>query len=168
MARAAIISIVVGMSFLAPFSVSLAVDWDSCADDLDRLRRASRDASDVANDVKSKTDDFENCRRFPDVYDLLRDRCQSKRWDYQSAMQSLKSELDTVDSRIRSVRLSCGYNLSSIEGPPTGLAPSPLRSQSDQLCELYRSYRGRLPMQNLLELCRKSISDAECRKCLAQ
>jgi hypothetical protein len=39
-----------------------AADWYSCADDLDSLRRAARDASDAASDVKSKAEELENCK----------------------------------------------------------------------------------------------------------
>ncbi|MBU2227408.1 MAG: hypothetical protein KJ936_07035, partial [Proteobacteria bacterium] len=92
--------------WLSP-SLSNSTDWYSCADDLDRLRRAARDAADVANDVKSKADDFENCKRFPDIYDLIQDRCRGKAYDYQSALSNLESELNTVDRRIRSVSSSC-------------------------------------------------------------
>lgn len=42
--------------------VSHATEWDSCADDLDRLRRAARDATDVAERVKSAAYDLESCR----------------------------------------------------------------------------------------------------------
>ena len=148
-------------------STGSAADWGSCADDLDRLRRAARDAADKANDVKSKSEEFENCKRYPDVYDLLGDRCRSKASDYQSALSELESELGTVDSRIRSVRSSCGYDLGTT-GSPSLSQPQPSGSRN-RYCALYRSYKGKLPLETLLETCTQSqsMSEAECKKCLA-
>ena len=176
--------LVVGLTL----SAASAADWDSCADDLDRLRRAARDAADKANDVKSKSDDvkskseeFENCKRYPDMYDLLRDRCRSKASDYQSAqsdyrsalsdyqnaLSDLESELGTVDSRIRSVRSSCGYALGTT-GSPSFSQPQPSGS-GNPACALYRNYKGKLPLETLLKTCTQSqsMSEAECKKCLA-
>ena len=104
----------------------LAGDWSSCADDLDRLRRASRDASEAAERTESAKQEFEdkreelqNCVNYPDIYDLMRDQCQSVRWDYESAkseyesaLSDLESELSTVEHRIRSVEWSCGVSFS--------------------------------------------------------
>jgi hypothetical protein len=162
-ARLAVAAALVGC-----LSVAQAADWSTCADELDRIRRSARDASDIANNVNSKAEEFQNCRRYPDMYDLMRDRCQSKGWDYQNALSSLKSELDTLDRRIRSASSSCGYNLASIE-PGLAAPPRPApANRNESLCEVYRPYRDRLPIANLLELCRKQMSEAECRKCLAK
>jgi len=105
-----------------------AQDWSSCADDLDRLRRGARNASDAAEQAKYAAEqaeyareELENCLMFPDVYDLLEDGCQSYRWDYESARSdyesayseyesarsNVESELDTVGRRIRNVNGSC-------------------------------------------------------------
>ena len=140
-------------------SPASSADWDSCADDLARLGRASRNAADAANDVKSKADDFESCKRNPDFYDFMRDGCRSKAYDYQSATSTLESELSTVDSRVRSVSLSCGMNLSSRRRVP---------SSGNQMCDLIRSYKNRLPLETLIKSCTQSMSEAECRKCLSQ
>lgn len=160
-ARANFVKLLVSLLTVVVTSAVLAADWDSCADDLDRLRRATRDAADKASDVKSKAEEFENCRRYPDVYDLWRDGCRSKGSEYQSAVRDLESELSTVDSRIRSVRFSCGYDLGStasprLHSPETG----------NQVCDLYRSYLGRLPLDALLKTCLRSMSETDCRKCL--
>jgi hypothetical protein len=148
-------------------SVACAADWSSCADDLDRLRRASRDAADAAEQVKSKSDELESCRQFPEVYDLLRDRCRSYAWDYQSAVSALSSELSTVDSRVRSANLSCGYELSTF-GPPAAKRGSDQRgTPAARLCALIQSYRGRIPDDQLVQLCAGSMPETECRKCLS-
>jgi len=151
--------------WLSP-SLSNSTDWYSCADDLDRLRRAARDAADIANDVKAKADDFENCKRFPDIYDLIQDRCRGKAYDYQSALSNLKSELNTVDRRIRSVSSSCGMVTSLMETHSSAEPGTP--SSGNPLCEVYRSYKNRLPMETIMKICSKSMSEAECRSCLSQ
>ncbi len=151
------------VTFLASTSMQ-AADWNSCADDLDRLRRASRDAADSAEQVKSKYDEIENCRRFPDIYDLMRDRCRSKVSDYQSALNSLQSELSTVDSRIRSARSSCGYDLATLESPSL-VAPGAAPSGVPRICSVIQGYRGQIPDGQLLQICIKSASESECRKC---
>lgn len=151
-----------------------AADWSSCAYDLDRLRRAARDASDAAEQVdsakdefESKKDELEDCLNFPDVYDLMVDGCQSMRWDYESALSNykyeisnLKNELNTVENRIQSVQWSCGYEFSvrSVAGQS--------EVKGENICNLYRSYVSRLPMITLLEICKKSMTEEECKKCL--
>lgn len=160
-----IVFLVVALSGITLTLNASAANWDSCADDLDRLRRAARDATDKANDVKTKADEFENCKRYPDTYDLMRDRCRSNASYYQSALSDLESELGTVDSRIRRVRDSCGFDLGST-GSPSYSRPQSPRS-GNQACDLYRSYKGKLPMKTLLETCTKSMSEAECTKCLS-
>lgn len=133
-------------------------DWDSCADDLSSLRRAAGDASDAAEEAssakdefESKKDDLENCVNFPEVYDLMRDGCQSARWDYESArsdyestLSNLESELDTVDSRLRSVSWSCGFQFSFTA--PRSELPNP---KSDRLCPSL-SVAGSLPTRKRL------------------
>jgi hypothetical protein len=147
-------------------SSAFSADWDSCADDLDRLRRAARDATDAANEIKSKADEFENCKSYPDIYDLMRDRCRSKAYDYQSAASTLENELSTVDSRVRSVSSSCGIDMSSTGAASTARPRTP--GSGNRMCDMYRSYKNKLPLATLIETCTKSMSEAECRKCLSQ
>ena len=145
------------------WAVASAADWNSCADDLDRLRRSARDATDIAERVKSKASELENCRNFPGTFDLMRDRCRSVTSDYESEVSNLQSELDTTDRRVRDVSSSCGIDLGSARGAlPTR------RSTGNRQCDLYRSYRGRLPVDTLMQTCAKSLSEAECKKCLAE
>lgn len=158
--------VALSLSLAAPLIVR-AADWDSCADDLDRLRRASRDAADAAEQVKSKHEELDNCRRYPDTYDLMRDRCRSYVWDYESTVSSLQSELSTVDSRIRSVRSSCGYDLATLSPPSRRMAPGGVQSPGARLCTLLQGYRGRIPDDQLAQICSKSMSESECRKCLS-
>ena len=149
------------------FSVfSFAADWDSCADDLDRLRRAARDAADVANEVKSKADELENCKRNPEVYDLMGDQCRSKAYEYRSALSNLESELNTVNSRIRSANSSCGFDFSSL-GSSTQLKPRP-PSYSTNICDWLKSYKKKIPFDTLLKVCIQSMTETECRRCLSR
>lgn len=150
---------------ITPASV-FSADGDSCAQNLDRLRRASRDAADAANDVKSKAEEFEKCRRYPDIHDLMRDRCQSKAWNYENAVRSLESALITVDSRIRSVSSTCGYDLTSIGSPSYSQPSTP--SSTNRLCDLFRSYKDRVPPDTLFKICTQSMSEADCTKCLLE
>ena len=154
---------------------SMADDWSSCADDLDRLRRASRDASEAAERAESAKQEFEdkkeelqNCINYPDIYDLMQDQCQSLRWDYdssksdyESALYDLESELSTVESRIRSVEWSCGISFSR---PSRGKTSSKAKTQSD--CSVFRSFIGKLPLNTIINYCKKYMSESECKKCL--
>jgi hypothetical protein len=76
---------ILGVLFAGCLVISTAAawgaDWSSCQDDLDRLRRASRDASDIAERVKSYHDDLES-----KTSDL-----RSKIEDVRSAASSLQS-----------------------------------------------------------------------------
>lgn len=143
-------------------SASHAADWDSCADDLDRLRRAARDATDVAERVKSAAADLENCRREPRFYDSYGDRCSSKSSDYESEVSTLSSELDTVSRRVRDVSYSCDMQV----GGGLRAAP-PVRSSGNRMCDVMHQYVGRLPEATLIETCKKSMPEADCRKCLS-
>ena len=156
---------------------SYAQDWSSCASELDSLRRRASDASSVAQDMeykhgrlKSAENDLRQCLSAPQVFDLLRDGCRSKRSDYESAksayasqLDSLKSRLDDVDSKIRNVSGSCGIDLSRTLGPPPTV---PAGVKSPEQCAVYLRYKGRLPAQALLDTCSKQMSLEECRKCL--
>ncbi len=155
--------LLIGLAQWLP-SASSAADWSSCADDLDRLRRASSDAADIANDVESKADEFQNCKSFPEIYDLLKDGCSYKAHSYRSAKSSLDLELDTVNRRARSVSSSCSVAISAIDIPATSLEPS-----KDYLwCDIYRPYKGKLPTEKLIKLCTEYKSEPDCRKCLAK
>lgn len=139
------------------FSVaSQAADWDSCADDLDRLRRAARDATDVAERVKTAAEEIRNCKRDSSSY-----RCSSVSSDFDSEVSSLNGELDTVARRVRDVRASCDMDIGGTVGFP------PMRSSGNQMCDLMRRYVDRLPESTLIDTCKKSMPEAECRKCIA-
>ena len=147
--------------------LTYAVDWGSCQDDLDRLRRASRDAADSADTVRSRADDLESAEGNLRSCRIWSRDCSSEQWryrsalsDFESAKSTLEAELDTVSSRIRSVEFSCGYDLGS-----GGFTTSP-GGQVDRFCALLRRLKGRIPDQTLMDTCKKSKTDEECKKCL--
>lgn len=132
-----------------------AADWDSCADDLDRLRRAARDATDIAERVKSAYDQAQSCRRDKSTYG-----CTGAASDYENEVYSLNSELDSVARRVRDVAGSCDMDI----GSARRVAPP---SSGNQTCDIMRRYVGRLPDAVLIETCKKSMTEAECRKCIS-
>ena len=153
-------------------AVLLASDWRSCQDDLDTLRRRASGASDAAEQVDqaaeeldTKRQEWQDCRAFPEIHDLLRNGCQSQRWDYESAQNeyestksSLESELDSVDSALRSASGSCDYSFSAGAASP--------RTRVDPVCRLLQRYKGRIPPAALLDMCKKSRSEEDCKRCL--
>jgi len=171
----ALFAIVITVTF--PIVNSFAQDWSSCASDLDDLRRRADDASTAAQnaeqmkrDFESAEEEFRQCRQFPQIYDFLRDGCQAKRYEldsanssYRSSLNSLRSELDDVDSKVRSAASSCGFDLARLLGPPPSV---PAGVHNPNQCAIYLRYKGRIPEQSLLGICAKQMSTDECRKCL--
>lgn len=131
-----------------------AADFSSCSYELDRLRKAARDASDKASDAHSKQGDLESCKR--DQQYNRRD-CSSANSYLQSAVNDLSSELDTVSRRIKSVSAECTVGNGSGGGSQTG----------DPSCDLYRSYLGRLPFKTIMEYCTPTRGEATCQACLS-
>ncbi len=143
----------------------LAADWSSCASDLDDVHSASDYASDAAReaheaqeDVESKRSDLESCSS----------DCDIERSDYEDAnseladkVDALEGELSTLDSRIRDASASCEYEL----GASAAIEPHP-KSKSSSPCAIYQRYKGRLPLETILKVCSRSMSESECRKCL--
>jgi hypothetical protein len=156
-----------------------AQDWSSCASDLDDLRRRADDASSAAQDTDSKQrkfksaeDELRQCLQFPQIYDFLKDGCQSKRSDYDSArssyrsqLASLQSAIEDVDYKIRSSNSSCGVELTRVQGPAPAM---PAGVQRPEQCAVYLRYKGRLPYSSLLETCTKNMPADQCRKCLGE
>lgn len=123
-----------------------------------------------AKRFKSAEEDLRNCSQFPEVYDLMRDRCYGKRSEYESQrsaynsqLSDLRSKLEDVDYKIRSVNNSCGVSLTAALGPPPKV-PAGV-SRPDQ-CALYLRYKGSLPLQTIVDVCSKQMPADECRKCL--
>ena len=171
------ITITVAVFVLASWP-AIAADWSSCASDLDTLRRRASEASDTAEEADSKKREYEdameeyrNCRSMPSVYDLLRDGCESQRWEaesardnYRSALSDLESALDDVDSSVRSVSSSCEVDIGSVSARATHLNALPPNLR--QRCAVYARYIGRLPNEKLRELCRQHNTASDCARCI--
>jgi hypothetical protein len=163
-------------------SAAFAAEWRSCASDLDDLRSSADDAQSAAEraerarrEFEEKKEELENCLRMPDVYDLLRDRCRSKRFDfesarddYQSKLRSLQAELSDVESRVGDVSSSCRYNVGSLGSPAPRSSQGRAKGspRADTWCSPFQQYRNRLPRETLLQVCSKDRSPEECRKCI--
>lgn len=103
--------IALGLILLMPVS-SAAVDWSSCASDLERVKRAARNAEDQATEANSRAEELESCRRRASYEAAYSDDgCRSAVSAYQSAAQLASLELDTLSSRIRTASLSCGFDV---------------------------------------------------------
>ncbi len=177
---AAIIVFVAVVPVCGVVGPATAADWSSCEDDLDGLRRAASDANDVAESVKSAADDLESkrddlesassqlqlctgdCWYERQRYRSARDDYRSAKDDYESATSDLRSELDTVGSRVRAVEASCEYPLASAAGARRSRPPV------NKMCALFQRYKGRLPDAALIDSCKKSMSEEECRRCLGR
>jgi hypothetical protein len=75
----------------------------------------------------------DDCRRDPELHDLLGDGCRSRRSVYQSALSDLESKMDDLDSRLDSVQSSCGYEF-------TLNRMSSLEAAQHRLCTSYRRF----------------------------
>lgn len=165
------LQMVIAASLIALLTaVSSAQDWSSCQDDLDRVRRAARDASDTAQELESKARELED-KRFElqsclsyrhDRCEFVREEYQRVREEYNSKKSDLESELSSLESRFRSVQSSCGYNFALGGGT---IRRQPPQRQSG-LCNVLQSYKGTTPPATLLSICLRSMPEEECRKCL--
>ncbi len=170
-------------------------DWSSCQDDLDRLRRASRDASDIAERVQSYHDDLESkasdlrskvedVRSAASWLQLCRSRsrdCFLERSRYDSAVsdhESAKSSYEYARSAFESERSNLESELSTISSRirsveasceydlGSGRVTTSRGSAGDRLCMLLRRLKGRMSDQSLMDTCMKSKTAEECKRCL--
>jgi hypothetical protein len=158
---AARIALVMGILTAAIAAHAPLPDFDGCHDELDRLRRTASDASDAAEDAHSKFTDYDDCRRDPELHDLLGDGCRSRRSDFQSAQSDLESKMDDLDSRLHSVQGSCEYEF-------TLNRMSSLEAAQGRLCTSYRRLLAfGLTPENVLQTCMTSSDAGWCKACLS-
>jgi hypothetical protein len=148
------------------------IDLRGCSGELDRMRRASRDATDSAESAASARDSLVSakstaesaCRSGQSEY-----RCKSARLDLESAQLQFDSELSrftsdygTVQSRIRSVQVSCG------DAPlPSAIIPGVTPANQSTCRTLRRLRDSGTPLERLRQSCTAfGFTDAECRACL--
>jgi hypothetical protein len=116
------------------------------------------DASGSAEDAKSKSDEFEGCRRDPESHDLTGDGCHSRKNDYQSALSDLESKMDDLDSRLRSVQSSCEYEFSINRLSPLEAAQRRQEAAQRRLCTSYKGFIGLgLTPDNVLKICKANL-----------
>lgn len=163
------VGIVVGLGILsaAPAVRAPSLDLDSCHDDLDRLHKTASDASDAAEDAKSKYNDLEDCTQDPDVYDVLRDGCRSRRDDYQSALSDLADKMDDVDSRLQSVQSSCEYEFTINRMSGVEAAQLRLEASKRRLCASVRKLVSLgMSRDAALQMCKANTDEQFCKACL--
>ena len=150
---------------MCPISAAIGSDWSTCSSNLDDLRRASRDASDIAAELDRTAGELRNCRNFPSTYDWAKDGCRNKISDYNSKLSSLKGELDTVSRRSRYVASACGNEMTSLDQVPNQISPAS-SNRENYLCSAVRQNKGTLPDKDLISICKQYMSESECKKCL--
>ena len=150
------------MATIATSSVLLAqVDFSSCADDLDRVRRRASYAADAAREAETAQTDYDQCRSDPKFYDLLRDGCSSKSLRLRSTISDLQSAFDDVARAMRNATSSCGIGTVS-RSSITGV------SESNQgMCATLRSAKSRLSIDSLMSVCKSNMPESECKACIA-
>lgn len=117
--------------------VSGAADRDSCADSLDSMKRALRDANDKADEAKDQHRAWKSCKdSLSSGYDSDGDRCEGKASRLRSADGDLNSELSTLDRKYRSVKSDCSA--------PDSRASASVPKTGDEHCDIYRAYLGQM------------------------
>jgi hypothetical protein len=162
--------LLVGAMTLIPVHVPVqasASDFESCQDDLDRMRKLAADAADAAGDAHSKMEDYDDCKRDPEGHDLSGDGCRSRQSDYESAVSDLGSKMDDLDSRLRDVQGSCDYDFSLNRLSSAEAAARHLDAANQRLCLSFKHLTSLLSRQNALQMCQAQQSADWCEACLA-
>jgi hypothetical protein len=129
-----------------------AASYSSCRGDLDDLKRRSDDAADKAREAADAEDELEECRSSNGIAE-----CRSKLDDYESAKDSLESALEDVASKVRAASSSCGFDLTR---------PVSMDNVNARFCRVLNRQRIYLPPSVLLNECKKTMTEEECKKCL--
>jgi len=131
---------------------------ESTAED---AQRAQRNIEDSHERYRQAVDEYNNCRSYPQIYDLRRDGCQSLRWDVDLAKSEAEGDLSTFNSRLRSVADAFEDAASSYGGSPTR-GTAPLRT-----CRLIKTMKAGSNEQQVLAFCQRvGVTESECRRCM--
>jgi predicted nucleic acid-binding Zn-ribbon protein len=168
------IVLVSGILTTTPAAHAPVLELGSCQDDLDQVRRMASDASNAAEEAKSKFEEVEDCRENREVYDVAGDGCRSRRNDYESAVSDLESKMDDLDSHLRSVQTSCAYDftinrLSDAEAAKRHMeaAQRRLGATQNRLCASIRDLvRSGLTPNDVLKMCKANLDEQTCKACL--
>lgn len=93
-------------------SVAIAENLSSCTSSLSDLEDGAREAHSSAEEAESECQEYEDCRTFPEVYDLLEDGCELSRMGCHSAVNSLNAELAGLALTVSFVERACGLDFS--------------------------------------------------------
>lgn len=138
---------------------AMAADRESCADSLDGMKRALRDANDKADESKDKYRAWKSCTdSLSSGYDSDGDRCEDTANRLRSADSDLSSELSTLDRKYRSMKTDCAVADSR--------AGASVSKSGDEHCDIYRGSLGQMGYPTLLNLCKQYMPEEECGKCL--
>jgi hypothetical protein len=135
---AVVVAILLVVITCVPSLAAPAEDWIACAHQLHQVQRTANTMRDLVQTLASREEGVKNCTKFPEIYDVLRDRCESMRRDHESALRSYQSQLDELTNRLRAVQDACGVEFS------LGAAPRLASSQGEQPQALIRRAQQRL------------------------
>jgi hypothetical protein len=135
-AAAAASALLLAVMLGAPPSASSA-PWDlACTGALTGVADAASSLQTAQHEVQERYQRFEEhvkgydaCRTFPEVYDVLRDRCERKRSVTEAARSEAEKSLSAFNARIRAlydalngITPSCGSQRGAKDAPPPGQA----------------------------------------------
>lgn len=143
-------------------------DWSDCASSLTKLHGAARDASGYAEGLENSKREAEeekkkldNCRRYPEMYDLFSDGCETARGrstnaqnSYKSALSQFAFQLEEVRSHTKKVESSCADS------------DGTRRLDPRTLCTLLKQMRKEYSDAEILEACKTQAEEVFCRSCL--
>lgn len=144
----------------------LGADWQSCQNELDRLRSRAGEASDRASSTRTaslamearkremdecRATDPKGCRVSADAYDAAQKQVQAAR-------RSLEGALDDADSSLRAANTACDYSMSVTTAPS---------AVGDPICWLLQRSKGHVSTDRVMEMCKRvGKSEEQCRACL--
>ena len=86
------------------------INIETCADDLGNLQLLTSDASEQAIKTNRTFSEKEECKNHIDDHDHGEERCDNLEADYQSDIFELRDDLRELESRLRTIQRSCGFD----------------------------------------------------------
>lgn len=114
------------LAVVVPFNGN-AADWASCEHDLSKVRRLAGYSTDITSELSYLHSDLEilrmeaeNCRAYPESFDLMWDGCQSITSDYNMKVDEYNSQLSEfrfeLDSMMQVLKNNVfGWKLTCVE-----------------------------------------------------
>lgn len=152
------------LHWLLPLLLALALNdasatnWSSCAESLTQASLAATTASEYATTAKNRSEDYENCKRSPAVYDRNRDDCYLMATQDDFAAMQVRTSIELLAMKLKSVNLSCDLSAPIVKKTP--------REPSER-CTYYRKSKGKMEPEMLQKFCQMTLSESECRRCLS-